>query len=293
MNASEKPVELRIDGVRITSPGKLLFEDPPVAKADVVRYYAQAADAMLPYAGGRILSIVRCPRGIDSACFFKKHPAPHAAGVVTTTVPASDGEPEEYFYVEDARGIVMEAQMDTLEFHVWGSRVETLEKPDMMVFDLDPDEGLDLERVRQGVRDLKGMLEELSLSSFLKTSGGKGYHVVVPFEPEASWEVFHGFARRIAEVMAQRWPDRYTSNIRKAQRKGRIFIDWQRNGRGATSIAPYSLRARRGARVSTPLAWDELDRVAPDDVTMADALERIGSADDPWKGFFDVDQALR
>lgn len=287
------PGELVVEGVRITSPEKLLFTDPDVTKADVVRYYAQAAEAMLPYAGERVLSIVRCPRGIDSACFFKKHPGPGAAGVKTVMVPSSDGEPEAYFYVDDARGIVSEAQMDTLEFHVWGSRVRTLEQPDMMVFDLDPDEGLGLEQVRQGVRDLKGMLDELSLTSFLKTSGGKGYHVVVPFEPTASWEAFHDFARRIAEVMAQRWPDRYTSNIRKAKRKGRIFIDWQRNGRGATSISPYSLRARNGARVSTPLAWDELDHVAPDDVSMADALERIGSRDDPWKGFFDVDQALR
>ncbi|WP_239926514.1 non-homologous end-joining DNA ligase [Enteroscipio rubneri] len=284
---------LVVDGVRITSPDKLLFTDPDVTKADVVRYYAQAAEALLPYASGRILSIVRCPRGIESACFFKKHPGPGAAGVVTVTVPSSDGTPEEYFYVDDVRGIVTEAQMDTLEFHVWGSRVETLEQPDMMVFDLDPDEGLGLEQIRQGVRDLKGMLDELSLTSFLKTSGGKGYHVVVPFEPSASWEAFHSFARRIADVMAQRWPDRYTNNIRKAKRKGRIFIDWQRNGRGATSIAPYSLRARHGARVSTPLSWDELGHVAPDAVTMADALERIGSHSDPWKGFFDVEQALK
>ena len=132
---------------------------------------------------------------------------------------------------------------------------------------------------------MKSVLEQLSLKSYLKTSGGKGYHVVVPFRPAVEWDAFHDFARRIAEVMEQTWPDRYTSNVRKASRKGKIFIDWIRNGRGATSIAPYSIRAREGARVSMPVAWEELDTVAPDGVTMADALSRIGGGD-PWKDFF-------
>ena len=161
-----------------------------------------------------------------------------------------------------------------------------------MVFDLDPDEGMDLGRVRQGVRDVKSVLDELSLTSYLKTSGGKGYHVVVPFLPSATWDVFHDFARRVAEVMVERWPDRYTSNIRKARRKGKIFVDWMRNGRGATSIAPYSLRARPGAPVSAPLSWEELDVVAPDAVHLQEALERAQGAD-PWEGFFDHAHALK
>ena len=288
---NEKNGELRIDGVRITNPGKLLFEDPPITKEDVVRYYASMADRMLPYASGRILSIVRCPRGADSACFFKKHPGPSTPGVRTVDIPTSSGDEEPYFYVEDAVGLVSEVQMDTLEFHLWGSRVDTLEQPDMMVFDLDPDKGLGLEQVRRGVRDLKGILDELGLTSFLKTSGGKGYHVVLPFQPAASWDAFHDFARRIAQVMAEKWPDRYTSNVRLAKRTGKVFIDWMRNGRGATSIAPYSLRARSGARVSMPLSWKELDQTAPDAFTMDDALARI-DGDDPWDGYFDVDQAL-
>lgn len=285
--------ELIIDGVTITSPGKLLFENPDIKKEDVVRYYAQVADAMLPYAGGRILSIVRCPRGAGSACFFKKHPGPHEAGIHTIDVTGSDGEDDLYFYVDDAVGIVSEAQMDTLEFHLWGSRVETLEQPDMMVFDLDPDKSLGLDLVRRGVRDLKGILDDLGLTTFLKTSGGKGYHVVVPFRPDASWDAFHDFARRIAQVMAEKWPDRYTSNVRLAKRNGKIFIDWMRNGRGATSIAPYSLRARSGARVSMPIGWDELDDIAPDAVTMQDALAHLASGNDPWAGYFDVEQSLQ
>jgi len=161
-----------------------------------------------------------------------------------------------------------------------------------MVFDLDPDEGMDLSRVRQGVRDVKYILAELSLNSYLKTSGGKGYHVVVPLKPAVAWDGFHNFARRVAEVMEQKWPDRYTSNVRKAKRTNKIFIDWIRNGRGATSIAPYSLRARKGAGVSMPIAWAELDTVAPDGVNMAEALRRIGG-NDPWQDFFRNNQQLK
>ena len=282
---------LVVAGVTVTSPDKLLFRDPPVRKEQVVRYYEQIAPVMLPYAARRLLSIVRCPKGAATACFYKKHPGPGSSGVVAVSVPSSDGDPEEYFYLESAEGLVSEAQMDTMEFHVWGSRVDELEHPDTMVFDLDPDKGLDLEQVRRGVRDLKGLLDDLSLTSFLKTSGGKGYHVVVPFEPASSWDAFRQFARRMAQVMAEKWPDGYTSNVRRARRNGKIFIDWLRNGRGATSVAPYSLRARPGAPVSAPLAWDELDTVAPDAIHLEAALARA-AAPDPWKGYFNVDQGL-
>ena len=296
-NEMEKPMQANrngvvVGGITITNPGKVIFENPVVTKEDVVRYYAQVSGRMLPYVAHRVLSIVRCPKGVSEACFYKKHPGPDSKGVVTVPVSTGDGGAEEYFYIENASGLVSEAQMGTLEFHTWGSRVDDLERPDVMVFDLDPDEGMDLDAVRRGVRDIKGILDELSLRSYLKTSGGKGYHVVVPLKPAASWDAFHGFARRVAEVMERKWPDRYTSNVRKVNRKGRIFIDWIRNGRGATSVAPYSLRARKGARVSMPISWEELDAVAPDGVTMADALLRI-RGDDPWKGFFQTDQLLK
>ena len=274
-----------IEGIRITSPDKVIFDDPEITKADVVRYYAKVAQRMMPYVGYRILSIVRCPKGISQSCFYKKHPGPDNRGIVTMPIRTGSGETEDYFYIENAAGLLFEAQMGTVEFHTWGSRVDQLEKPDTMVFDLDPDEGMNLETVRQGVKDIKSLLEQLSLISYLKTSGGKGYHVVVPLKPAVEWDTFHGFARRIAEAMEQQWPDRYTSNVRKKQRTHKIFIDWIRNGRGATSIAPYSLRARKGARVSMPITWKELDTVAPDGVAMAEALRRIGG-DDPWEGFF-------
>ncbi len=283
--------KLIIEGVKISNPDKVLFDDPLITKGDVARYYAAVSQRMLPYVGGRILSTIRCPKGISQTCFFKKHPGPSHKGIETIQIPNSEGEAEEYFYVKDTQGLVYEAQMGTLEFHTWGSKVDSLDRPDMMIFDLDPDEGMDLATVRQGVKDLKNILSELSLNAYLKTSGGKGYHIVVPLKPAATWDVFSGFARQVAEVMENKWPDRYTSNIRKTKRKNKIFIDWIRNGRGATSVAPYSIRARKGAGVSMPIAWDELDSIAPDGIDMAGALRRVAD-EDPWEGFFANDQML-
>lgn len=293
----EKPMEVNansiiIEGIKISNPDKVMFDDPVTTKIDVVQYYEKVSERMLPYVSHRILSIVRCPKGISQTCFYKKHPGAGSKGIITIPITTSSGEIEDYFYIENAPGLISEVQMGTLEFHTWGSRVDEIEKPDVMVFDLDPDEGMDLSRVRQGVLDIRSILNELSLNSYLKTSGGKGYHVVVPLKPVVTWDAFHDFARRVAEVMEQKWPDRYTSNVRKAKRTDKIFIDWIRNGRGATSIAPYSIRARKGARVSMPIAWDELDTVAPDGITMADALLRISDSD-PWKGFFQNDQMLK
>lgn len=281
-----------IEGIKITNPDKLIFDEPEITKADVVRYYARMAERMLPYAGYRILSTIRCPKGISQSCFFKKHPGSDNKGIVITPVLNSSGEKEEYFYIENTTGFISEAQMGTLEFHTWGSRIDNLEKPDMMVFDLDPDEGMDLNTVRQGVRDIKNILEQLSLKSYLKTSGGKGYHVVVPFKPSVEWDAFYAFSKSVAEVMEKKWPDRYTSNVRKGRRKNKIFIDWIRNGRGATSVAPYSIRARKGATVSMPIEWEELDTVAPDGITMTDALIKLGN-NDPWKDFFQNNQRLK
>ena len=289
---SAKSRDIIIEGVKISNPDKVIFNAPEITKEDVVRYYSKVAVRMLPYVKHRILTIVRCPKGVSKSCFYKKHPGPGIKGIVTLPVAAAGNETEEYYYIENITGLISEAQMGTLEFHIWGSNVRKLEMPDMMVFDLDPDEGMDLSRVRQGVLDIKSILDELSLNSYLKTSGGKGYHVVVPLKPSADWERFRDFAKQVAEVMENKWPERYTSNVRKVNRKGKIFIDWIRNARGATSIAPYSLRAREGAKVSMPISWDELYTVAPNGIGMEDALLRI-EGNDPWEDFFKNNQMLK
>lgn len=291
---SDKKVNTKgsfVNGIKITNPDKIIFENPLLKKIDVINYYKKVADRIMPYVSGRILSIVRCPKGIDSPCFYKKHPGSLTEGIAAIPVTNSKGETNDYFYINSPDGLISETQMGTLEFHIWGSRIDDIEKPDIMVFDLDPDEDMDLDTVRRGAEDLKNILDGLSLKSFLKTSGGKGYHVVLPFLPQVKWDVFHDFAKGVAEVMETKWPDNYTTNIRKEKRKGKIFIDWVRNGRGATSIAPYSLRAKKGATVSMPIKWQELYTVAPNGITINDALERINKSD-PWKDFYKIKQQL-
>jgi len=266
--------ECVIEGVKITHPDKVVSGE--VAKRDLALYYQKVAPRMLPYVRGRFLSAIRCPGGMGGECFFKKHP---------------EGDKESYYAIGDAAGLLTEVQMNTLEFHVWGSLAAQPERPDVMVFDLDPDEGMGLEDIRQGVRDLKGILDELGLKSYLKTSGGKGYHVVVPFRPAADWEAFRDFARGVVRIMEEKWPERYTGNVRKASRKGRIFVDWIRNTRGATSVAPYSVRNRVGLPVSMPIAWGELDKIAPGGIDMAQALKRLGRKD-PWEGFLNPSPSI-
>ena len=260
--------ECVVEDVKITHPDKLVA--PGVTKKDLALYYQKVAPRMLPYVQGRFLSAIRCPEGTGGECFFKKHP---------------DGDKENYYCIGDAAGLITEVQMNTVEFHVWGSRAEAPDSPDVMVFDLDPDEGMALDTVRQGVRDLKGILDGLNLKSYLKTSGGKGYHVLVPMQPGADWEAFRDFAKGIAGAMAAQWPERYTDNARKASRKGRIFLDWIRNTRAATSAAPYSVRKREGMPVSMPIAWGELNKIAPDSIDMSEAVKRL-KRKDPWEGFF-------
>jgi len=255
-----------IEGVKITNPNKLAATG--VTKKDLALYYQKVAPRMLPHIEGRYLSAIRCPGGAQGECFFKKHP---------------EGKKDRYYCVNDIAGLIGEVQLNTIEFHAWGSRAENPDRPDVMVFDLDPDEGMGLELIRQGVRDLKKILDGLGLKAYLKTSGGKGYHVVVPFQNSMDWEAFRDFAKGIVGIMTEKWPERYTANVRKASRKGRIFVDWIRNTRGATSAAPYCVRRREGMPVSMPIAWGELGKVAPDGVDMTEAVKRL-KRKDPWEG---------
>ena len=174
--------------------------------------------------------------------------------------------------------------MNSYEFHVWGCLASDLSHADMLVFDLDPDELLSLKRLREGVKDLKSILDEYELLSFLKTSGGKGYHVVVPLNAKVTWKTARLIAKNIAELMEARWPNKYTSNMKKSKRKGKIFIDWVRNTKGATSVAPYSLRIRKKLTVSMPISWNELDKIKPDEITIEEAIKRL-KRKDPWQKF--------
>ena len=247
-----------IEGVTISSPEKIFSHEPRVTKRDLALYYQQVAPRMLPHIEQRKISAIRCPGGAGTPTFFKKKPP---------------------VVVNSAQGLIEQVQQNTVEFHIGANREG--QPPDVMVFDLDPDEGLDLTAVRQGARDLKRILDKLGWQSYLKTSGGKGYHVVVPVDSFEDWERFRDVAKNIVDMMVAQWPERYTNNVRKVNRKGKIFVDWLRNTRGATSVAPYSVRMRLGLPVSCPISWSELGKVAPDGIDMAGALQRL-KRKDPW-----------
>lgn len=275
-----------VEGVKISSPGKVIFKNPKITKMDIVSYYKAVSTRMLPFLENRILSTIRCPQGFEGECFFKKHLETKSEGIGSITLPNDKGKKEDYYYIKDITGLISEVQMNSYEFHVWGSRVPHYNHPDILVFDLDPDEGMSLAKIRQGVKDLKSILDEIGLVSFLKTSGGKGYHVVVPTKKLKTWKMTREFAKTIAVLMETKWPNKYTSNVRKENRKGKIFIDWIRNTKSATSVAPYSLRVRKKARVSMPIKWSELDKVKPDGITMEMAIKRM-KRKDPWEGFWE------
>lgn len=271
--------------IEITHPNKVMYPKSKITKEEVVEYYEKVADCMLPYIKNRIVSVKRCPEGIDGNIFFKKHLEPNREGIKEIKMPSKQDKKDDYYYIINEKGLINEANMNSIEFHVWGSNIKKINNPDIMVFDLDPDENLNIKKVREGVKDLKKILDELNLKSYLKTSGGKGYHVVVPIKNKTTWKKFRDIAKNIAKLMENKWPDKYTSNIRMEKRKDKIFIDWIRNTKGATSIAPYSLRARPNASVSMPIKWSELDKITPNEITIKEAIKRL-KRKDPWEGFF-------
>ena len=245
--------------VKVSSRDRLIFPDSDVTKGDLADYCAAVAPAMLPWVAHRPISLVRCPQGRGKKCFFQKHDAGSFGDhVKKVPIREKDGSTEDYLYVEDADGLVACVQMGTIEFHGWGSSVATLEQPDRMVFDLDPDEDLDFSDTKRAAEHLRDRLGDLGLASFAMLSGGKGVHVVVPLTPQAEWPAVKDFAHRFAEALSQAEPERFVANMAKAKRKGRIFIDYLRNQRGSTAILPYSARARAGAPVAAPVSWTEL-----------------------------------
>ncbi|WP_230480687.1 DNA ligase D [Sphingomonas sp. Leaf21] len=245
--------------VAITHPDRVVFPDSDITKGELAGYYAAVAPIMLPHVGQRPVSLVRCPQGRARRCFFQKHDAGSFGDHVRhVSIRDKDGGSDDYLYVDDADGLLACVQMGAIEFHGWGSGVTTLEKPDRLVFDLDPDEGLSFADTKKAAAHLKEQLAEVGLTSFPMLSGGKGVHVVVPLRPEADWPQVKSFAERFARALATMEPDRFVATMAKSQRAGRIFIDWLRNQRGATAVMPYSARARAGGPVAAPVSWSEL-----------------------------------
>jgi len=245
--------------VKISSRDRVIFPESAQTKGELADYYAAIAPLMLPWAAGRPVSLVRCPQGRAKKCFFQKHDSgsfgPHFHHV---PIREKDGGTEDYLYLDDAAGILTCVQMGTIEFHGWGSRASDVEAPDRMVFDLDPDEGLDFAAVKSAAQDIHDRLADIGLTSFALLSGGKGMHVVVPLNPGHSWDAHKDFSKRFSEALALAEPERFVATMSKAKRKGKIFLDYLRNQRGSTAVLPYSARARPGAPVAVPIAWGEL-----------------------------------
>lgn len=288
--------EALVAGVRMSSPDKVLYPSMELTKRDLATYYDRIQAWILPYLKDRPLTLVRCPQGAQKKCFYQKHVSDQFPETVrrVEVQESGDGAGEPYGAVASIEGLVSMVQMGVLELHVWGSRWQKLEKPDYVVFDLDPDEGLPWERVVEAAYETRELLSNLGLESFLKTTGGKGLHVVLPIRPGLEWDDVKAFTKAVSERMVANAPKRYTAKLPKASRKGKVFIDYLRNGRGATSIVAYSTRAKSGAPVSTPLAWEELEEgVRADTFNVRNLPERLESLDaDPWAGFFEVRQSI-
>ncbi|WP_282295299.1 DNA ligase D [Stenotrophomonas sp. PS02289] len=278
----------------LSSPTKVLFADEGITKQDVWDYYTAVMDYILPEVVGRPLSVIRCPSGTAKACFFQKH---HTAGmdiVDTVRLKEESGSQGDYLVVRDAAGLMELVQFNTLEFHPWGSHAESPDRADRVVFDLDPGPGVPFSEVKKAATDIRSKLKQLKLESFLRVSGGKGLHVVVPLRPGCDWDLTKRFAKGFAEALAESEPDRFLSKAAKSLRNKRIFVDYLRNGRGATAVASYSLRARPGAPVAMPISWTELSKLQRADTftlkTVPAKLKRRRK--DPWEGIDTIKQSL-
>ncbi|HEX8413337.1 MAG TPA: DNA ligase D, partial [Sphingomicrobium sp.] len=282
-------------GVRISNPDRVIYPEGNLTKGALADYYAQIEAVMMVDTSRRPMTLIRCPQGRAKHCFFQKHDA-GTMGEHVKHVPIKEknGEVQDYLYFEDVRGLLACVQMGAIEFHGWGSRVEKVEHPDRLVFDLDPDVGLDFAKVKDAALRLRALLGDLGLTTYPLLSGGKGIHVVVPLDASADWVKVKSFAERFSRAIAQAEPEMFTANIRKVERKGRIFLDWLRNQRGATAVMPYSARAREGAPVSAPIAWEELDRYeGGNHFTIGDADQLLDrSSSKLLAGWGKADQAL-
>lgn len=274
-----------------THPQRLIFNEPKISKADIGALYEQIAAQILPELVERPLALLRCPDGASGTCFFQKHLTPGFRGAVHAARAKADRDA--YVYIKDLDGLLALVQMNVVEIHAWGSRLPHPQRPDHIVFDLDPAADVRWRDVKRAATDIRDRLAALQLESFLRTSGGKGLHVVVPLSGDDGWDDVKAFSHAIVTTMAQDEPTRYVDVASKARRKGRIFIDYLRNARGATSVASYSLRARPGAPIAAPIAWSELPRLrSAAQYHFGNIRARIARHPDPWKGINDVEQAL-
>ncbi|HSQ04111.1 MAG TPA: DNA ligase D [Burkholderiales bacterium] len=283
-----------VAGVPLTNAAKVLYPEAKITKRDLALYYQSVCDWILPHLENRPLTLVRCPNGWDKQCFYQKNAADNVSEAIERVMVRTSEGPGRYMMANSLSALVSLVQMGVLEMHPWGSTHRRLECPDRIIFDFDPDDDLNWNEIVEAVRLMKTLLEEIGLEGFLKTTGGKGLHVVLPIQPTMPWDQIKGFSKSIAELLCRTFPDRFTDKISKSRRRGKIFIDYLRNAEGATAIAAYAVRARKNAPVATPIAWDELGREVRFDHfhvhNVPARLKRLKS--DPWERFFKIRQAV-
>lgn len=281
--------------VKLTHPDRVYWEDAGVTKAGLADYYSEAWPRMAPFVTSRPLALLRCPEGTAGQCFFQKHAwRGHSKEILTVQDP-NDNSEEPILAIDSFDGLIGLVQAGTLEIHPWQAPLADLEHPDQIVMDLDPGEGIAWQDLIDAAREVRERLEKAGLNTFVKTTGGKGIHVVAPLKPVTGWEDVKEFTKSIADDMASDSPGKYVSTITKSKRVGHILVDYLRNQRGSTAIAPYATRARAGAPVSMPLEWDELGpSIGPAHFTVNNALSRLGnSTADPWRDFRKAEVALK
>ena len=273
--------------MELTHPDRVYWKDAGVTKRELADYYERVWRLMAPHVVSRPLALLRCPEGTAEECFFQKHAWKGISPEILTVADPQDDEGKPLIAIDSLDGLIGLVQGAALEIHPWQARLDDLERPDQIVLDLDPGEGVAWSAMIAAARQARERLETAGLVPFLKMTGGKGLHVVAPLKPEAGWDAVRAFARGVADGMAGDSPDRFIAKAAKAERKGKIFVDYLRNGRGATAIAPYSTRARAGATVAMPLGWEELKpAIGPGHFTVDNAAARLDAlAADPWEDF--------
>jgi bifunctional non-homologous end joining protein LigD len=284
--------EVEVEGVRLTSPDKVLYPEQGITKRELAAYYLAVAGVMLPHVARRPITLVRCPTGRAKKCFYQRHAGSGVPSELKEV--AIEGFDEPYLYLEDARGLVALVQMGVLEMHPWNSHVDEPHKPDQVIFDLDPGEGLAFTDVVVAAHELRAHLDGIGLRSMPKTTGGKGLHLVVPIERRYAWRDVKTFAKAVGDALSKAAPDRYLTKQSIAERRGRIYIDYLRNDPTSTAVAPYSTRSREGAPVSVPLTWDEVvPELDPQAFTVRTVPARVaGLKADPWAETAGLKQGL-
>ncbi len=290
----ETPSSMTIAGVAISHPQRVLYPEQALTKEALARYYETVSDWILPHLHGRPLSLVRCPEGYQQECFYQKHATDRIPEVIgRVEIPRKESS-SQYMVADSLPALIGLVQLGVLELHTWGATRDRLDRPDRLVFDLDPAPDVPWKLVVEAAQLLRTLLEALELRSFVKTTGGKGLHIVVPIRRTGGWEEARAFSKAVAEHLVRMIPERFVATMAKQQRKGKIFVDDLRNAKGATAVAAYSTRARRGAPVSVPLAWEELSpQLRSDHFTLSNLPHRLQQlAKDPWQDYMSGRQTI-